>query len=293
MYTGIEIKDDIIQSIIKKIKDEVGPFKAQERFKELRTVGKARQKENREIIRAKIDEFVSLDGVIDAESLMKEWFPEIKADIFLSHSSKDESDVHLIVGYFKEELGLKVFVDSLVWGYSGKLLKDLNNKYAKNYSGNYDYDPAMWLSSNVNLMLNTALNKMIDKTECLLFFSTPNSVSSSEGDKDNGSMSNSPWIYSELSMADTMRKNVPKRHIKKVAMESVGVGEALEFEDKAEVKFVYSLPNTLIKLEEGKLKDWLNYSASGLDRLDNLYDILGIIKRKEIKSETMNMMFYG
>lgn len=293
MYTGIEIKDNIIQSIIKKIKDEVGPFKTEERVKELRTVGEEKQKENRGIIRAKIDEFVSVDGVIDAEYLMKEWFPEIKADIFLSHSSRDESDVHLIVGYFKEELDLEVFVDSLVWGYSGKLLKDLNNEYAKNYSGNYDYDPAMWLSSNVNLMLNTALNKMIDKTECLLFFNTPNSVSSSEGDKDNGSMSNSPWIYSELSMVDTMRKKIPERHIKKAAMESVGVDEAIEFENKAEVKFIYSLPNTLIKLEEGKLKDWLNYTIKGLGRLDNLYDILGIIKRKETKSETMNMMFYG
>ena len=292
MYTGIEIKDDIIESIKAKLREELRWSEVDKRIDELRNIGEVRQKENREIIRAKIDEFVSVDGVIDAESLMKEWFPEIKADILLSHSSRDKSDIHLIVGYFEKELGLKVFVDSLVWGYSGKLLKDLNDEYAKNHSGNYDYDPAMWLSSNVNLILNTALNKMVDRTECLLFFNTPNSVSSSEGDKDNGSMSNSPWIYSELSMTDTMRKKTPRRYLIKSIDESYIGNESMEFEDKRGVKFIYKLPNTLIRLEEGKLKDWLNYTTRGLGRLDDLYDILGIIEKKEAITGNTNIMHF-
>lgn len=275
MYVGVEIKDDIIPVIIKQLKNE-SLFRTTEMKEELIEIGKQRQETNRGEIKKNIDSFISINGIINADQVMKEWFPSIEADIFLSHSSKDEEDVHLIVGYFEKKLGLKVFVDSLVWGYSVDLLKELNNEYAKRNDGGYDYNSAMWLSSNVNLMLNTALNKMIDKTECLLFFNTPNSVSSSEGDKDQGNMSNSPWIYSELSMADTMRKNHPSRDLKSIREEFAGI-EAVD-EALIKSKFEYQLPDSLKKLKGKELEVWLSMEINKVMALDNLYQVLGLFK---------------
>ena len=38
----------------------------------------------------KISSFANGDGSLDGTKMQKNWFPQIKADIFLSHSHKDE-----------------------------------------------------------------------------------------------------------------------------------------------------------------------------------------------------------
>jgi hypothetical protein len=43
---------------------------------------------------------------------------------------------------------------------------------------------------------------MIDKTECLFFLNTPNSIST----KEIISQTESPWIYSEISISELIRK---------------------------------------------------------------------------------------
>ena len=60
-------------------------------------------------------------------------------------------------------------------------------------------------------MLNSALNHMLDKTECLWFINTENSVIPLDkiGKPDQ---TISPWIYSEIVMANTLRKKIPERY---------------------------------------------------------------------------------
>ena len=67
----------------------------------------------------------------------------------------------------KDCFGLTAFIDSCIWGHSDKLLKIIDNKYCRNSDDSYNYTARNFSTSHVHMMLMTALNKMIDKTECL------------------------------------------------------------------------------------------------------------------------------
>ena len=60
----------------------------------------------------------------------------------------------------------------------------------------------------IHTLLNGALLKMIDSTECLMFIDTPNSIRMK--DVSNG-VTNSGWIYSELLMSKYICPKVPNR----------------------------------------------------------------------------------
>ena len=57
------------------------------------------------------------------------WFPQIKADIFISHSHKDKGLALALAGWLEETFGLTAFIDSCVWGYANKLLKMIDDEY--------------------------------------------------------------------------------------------------------------------------------------------------------------------
>ena len=59
-----------------------------------------------------------INGIADGTRLGKEWFPEIEADIFISHSHADEKLAKGLAGWLHSTFGLNCFIDSCVWGYS-------------------------------------------------------------------------------------------------------------------------------------------------------------------------------
>ena len=110
----------------------------------------------------------STNGKLDATKLSENWFPQINADIFVSHSHKDFDSALTLAGFLYKKLDLICFIDSCIWGYSNKLLKAIDVKYCKNINKNtYDYDLRNLSTSHVHMMLTVALTKMIYKTECL------------------------------------------------------------------------------------------------------------------------------
>ena len=63
-------------------------------------------------------------------------------------------------------------------GYCDDLLRQIDNEHCKKEDGKtYDYNLRNYTTSHVHMMLSTALTEMIDKTECIMFYNTPNSVS--------------------------------------------------------------------------------------------------------------------
>ena len=151
--------------------------------------------------------FVS-NGVIDASKLQEACFPQIKAHVFISHSHSDKSIALFLAGWLFENFKLISFIDSCVWEHMDKLLRDIDWKYSLNMSGNMlDYEKRNFSTSNVHMMLSTALTMMIDQTECLLFLNTPNSITPSSVIEQT----TSPWIYHELATSRLLRKNFPKR----------------------------------------------------------------------------------
>ena len=128
-----------------------------------------------------MERYLSPCGELKASEIEKDWFPEIKADVFWSHSHKDEKDVIALAG-FLNNLGLTTFIDSCVWGYADDLLKQIDDTYciSKKSSDDlidfYSYQKRNQSTTHVHMLLNGALMKMMDNTECLIFLDTPNSL---------------------------------------------------------------------------------------------------------------------
>lgn len=155
--------------------------------------------------------FISPDGVVDGSAMTTDWFPEIEANVFISHSHRDAERAIGLAGWLHSEFGLKSFIDSCVWGEAKALLKSIDEKYAyrKYPQGDYfDYQTRNQTTTFVNMMLATALNKMIDRTECLIFLNTPNSITTAEAINDK---TKSPWIYSEIETSRIIRKRAHRR----------------------------------------------------------------------------------
>lgn len=150
--------------------------------------------------------YLMIDGnSLDGDEIQKYLFPEEQVDVFLSHSHGDADEV-IRLAIILENRGLKVFVDSCVWGNAFDLLKVIDNEYClnANYSA-YDYDKRNHSTSHAYMMLNTALHRMIDKCEVFLFLGTPNSLSVKDGIRNEQSLK-SPWIFSELAFIQHVRR---------------------------------------------------------------------------------------
>lgn len=70
---------------------------------------------NKEKIREGLENYLSPDGRLDTKELEEDRFPNVKANIFLSHSHQDEEKAKLLAFFLKEKFGLTTFVDSMVW----------------------------------------------------------------------------------------------------------------------------------------------------------------------------------
>lgn len=165
-------------------------------------------KESKASIEETIESFVGVDGSLDGSKMQANWFPQIKADVFISHSHKDLKLAIALAGWLNETFGLTAFIDSCVWGYANKLLKMIDDEYCYQKETNtYNYQKRNYSTSHVHMMLSVALTQMIDNTECLFFLNTPNSLTPNPIVEQT----ESPWIYSEIAMSRLVRKKLPKR----------------------------------------------------------------------------------
>ncbi len=184
-------------------------------------IGKTLYTIQKEQCKTKLFEFKGENGRIDGSRLQENWFPEIKADIFLSHSHMDEELAIALAGYLYEKYRLKVFIDSCFWGYSNDLLKSIDEEYCKNYDDNlYSYEKRNCSTSHIHMMLSTALQRMIDKTECLIFLNTDNSITSVPDEIKKTTLS--PWIFMELETSKIAR-TIKRREIKYYEEKSLNV----------------------------------------------------------------------
>lgn len=213
------------------------------------------------------------ENIIDGTSTQNEWFPNVKADIFLSHSHKDLDRANQFAGWIKNQFDLDVFVDSNIWGDSNKLLKELDDEicYQKS-TKTYNYEKRNFTTSHVHMMLSNSLAEMIDKTECIMFLETNNSVSV----KNTIRYTESPWIYNELFLSSIIRidRNL-KRDSNITERKNVLYNKQINFNENFKFKYLLNL-NHLIVLEGRDLIEWQNkYEKkkinSNIHPLDVLY----------------------
>ena len=117
------------------------------------------------------------------------------------------------------------------------------------------------------MMLSTALTMMIDKTECLIFLNTPNSITASELIEQT----ESPWIYSEIAVTNMIRKKLPSEH--RAVYKSFSIKKSLYVES---LKVKYDLPlDHLTNMDSETLLEWANYvKDNNINALDALYKII-------------------
>lgn len=156
-----------------------------------------------------IGKFKNADGSLNGSAMQSNWFPAIKADVFLSHSHKDEKLAIALAAYFDKVFGLSTFIDSCLWGYCDRMLEILDHHYCYDEaSKTYDYKLRNLTTSHVHMMLSTALTQMMDSCECVILLNTPNSIKP----EDTLNKVVSPWIYSELAATLLLRSRTPQEH---------------------------------------------------------------------------------
>lgn len=159
-------------------------------------------------IKSNLNKYVCENNHIDVDALEADWFPNVNADIFISYAHEDNDFAVALMGWFKQECNVNAFVDSCIWRHSKDLLHELDERYCKNDDKcTYKYVPHNNAAANVHLIVSNALMKMIYNTPFIIFLNTPESISTIINN-DCSSVTNSPWIYSEIMFT----KYLAKRH---------------------------------------------------------------------------------
>lgn len=121
------------------------------------------------------------------------------------------------------------------------------------------------------MILNTALQKMIDKTECVVFLNTPNSLMI-----DNvidGSATASPWIYGELTFSRMCRKKKLSEYRPHLVHDSIHEFAQLN------VKYDVSLTHLIDLDDHDLLQIWMNSRQKRpQEALDDLYANMGLLR---------------
>jgi len=240
---------------------------------------KMQEIENKSILKE-----VTLNGIVNATDIEKDWFPGIKADIFLSHSHKDEVLTKHLAGWLEHNFGLTCFIDSTVWGYADELLHFINNQYSdkrkRKNSFLYNYNKCNKASSHVNCILTIALQKMIDKVEAIFFINTRNSIENYENISKNSTYS--PWIYTEIISTQLIRKRKLSEYREKILTESGLIKKTADIQEVLKIRYNVSLEH-FVDLSLKNLQVWESgfksfFSKETQHPLDVLYNITNVFE---------------
>lgn len=235
-------------------------------------IGSSLHKRNKDLVSGKLKEYRNSSGEILSKKMTAAWFPNIDAQVFISHAHKDSEIALGLAGLLHDQFGISAFVDSTVWGYSDDLLKILDDKFCYNEkSETYNYRKRNRSTAHVHMMLSVALSQMINRCECVIFINTPHSISS--GDYIEGYTTDSPWIYSEILMTSLIQKRSPEVHRRG---QSVLGTESFVHDSALTIKYDVNLDH-LSKLNSDNYMKWFNQAtgkARGENALDMLYDLI-------------------
>lgn len=261
MYRGFNLQIKLDASTISKYK----------------ATGLSIQNEHKSNILNKFKDVVRESNQLDAAKIESLFFPQIKADIFISHSHKNVDEVMALAGLLNQKFGLKIFVDSCVWESARDLQKILDDKYSwtNHDKRSYSYVAVGNSASHAHMMLSVALSKMINTTECIFFYNTPESITPF----NNTDSTTSPWIYSEIALTQIIQKRVPQRRKTqetKLFTERGYVNESLELRYQADL-------GHLSLLNSQNFNTWIGSTVNTPQKaLDTLYDIIPLPAKAQL-----------
>ena len=238
-------------------------------------VGLKKNNLQRDIIKKELSKFLDPDGEINGAELENNWFPQISADIFISHSHDDEELAVTLAGWLYIQFGLESFIDSTVWGYSDSLLRQIDNMYCMNDGQHtYNYQKRNLSTAHVHMMLCTAITKMMNHTECLFFLNTNKSFNASNIINDHKTYS--PWLYYEISISKLIRQPLQNHANRKKLIKGKNFSEINESVRNLNIKYPLKMEH-LKKINGNDLTKWRNQFDSEFPHveypLDKLYEL--------------------
>lgn len=239
---------------------ETGPYPVD--FSKVNAYKAANQKRVDDLAQLMIDK-----DTFDASLILDSLFPAVNADIFLSHSSKDTNKAIQIALELQENCDLNVFIDSCIWGSIYDLLKAIDNKYCRREGKTtyYDYDERNRSTAHVHMILTTALQRMIDQTDTIIFMNTNQSISLKHSVNEE-QKTLSPWIHMELNFSTLVRRRPRYMVERKLALDSVVSNEQLNVAHHAPT-------NHLTSITESEFRNWMLQASSlkSSKAIDKLY----------------------
>lgn len=243
------------------------------------------EERNRQPMVALGDYLKGRDNLLDADTVQKHLFPSVKADVFLSHASGDRQQV-MQLAVALERLGLKVFVDSCVWGNVYTLLNEVDDHFSRKEDepGTYHYRKVVRTTANVYMILNAALQRMIDGCELFLYLDSP--TVRIEDYVEGRDYIGSPWVFSELMFA----RHVARRGRPHPALEVFKEGAVVKAADSSERVARFLPPASTHELDwkvlERAMEDMRGLPASARWRdgpwfLDHLYGKLPLSEQEK------------
>lgn len=228
--------------------------------------------------------------VLDAEALSERIFPEGDYDVFLSHSHADQRNaVDLALSLGKR--GLKVFVDSTVWGFFGDLVARIIAQTWPSEGESKD-DHIHRIHADVHMMLAGALHRTIARAETFIFVRSEKSIPLVFNDK---ARTFSPWLYSELQFSFQVEHVTPKRILERdggVLLDSTKGFESYGLESKQHITAFRAFNDHLPQIAGNALRDWLVTQPTGTPggvTLDKLYSRFDVPRHYYRKRESLQM----
>lgn len=246
--------------------------------------GRRHLEEKKDLVYKPIKEYI-INGIVDGTKIENDWFPtDLKVDIFISHSHKDEDLVLGLAGWIYDEFKLECFVDSCIWGYVDDLLSMINNKFSdmrtKNNRYIYNHEKCNTASKHVNTMLSIALQRMIDKAEVTILVNTNNSIDKYEDIYETATFS--PWINIEIFCTQIIRHRPISEYRNEIKQVVENFHRNGQPENELKIAYKLSLANFFtLRVEDllnwyenlTKNNDQYNYALEAYP-LDKLYKIV-------------------
>ncbi|MCQ0041598.1 MAG: toll/interleukin-1 receptor domain-containing protein [Bombella sp.] len=200
----------------------------------------------------------NVNEIIDKHLSTEEHF-----DFFISHSHED-MELALEISNFLKKFGIKCFIDSMYWDCVYDVLRDIDSKHCvSKYNKNGEIDTFNYKKRNattaaVYSILTTQLSKAMDKSDCIIFINTENSLLKTN---DLRSSTYSPWLYHEISMTSLLQKKIPWYMLSKMgdSRDTSISSEDFLAEDQVVAKFRFDLSSEIRNMPSIHCKEFFDF----------------------------------